>query len=139
MASASKHLRYGLRHYESACRIGDAKEFGWACVALFYSAHQLVHTIFDVDPGLRAEMRHPESHADPDLMSPGTNVVVKRHYRQVSVPYIDLFGTSTGIRYNGQVADESIWHDQLNNYKLIQQWTKQYLSAAGRDMPEWLN
>lgn len=123
---------------EAATTIDAGGERGWAAVAMFYVARDLAHAVFGCDPELRDEMRHPISHTDPDLTKPGTNTVIKRHYRVVEEEYLALFGVSLGVRYEGQHVNEALLNDCRRDLEGIMRWAAFQLRHASRDVPDWL-
>jgi hypothetical protein len=134
--SANKHLRNAERHFraaEATCK--DDETRSWAAVALFYSAHQLVHAVLDGEP-LADHLRHPDHHSGPL----GTSGLVARFYRHVAVQYKSLFGTGEAVRYSGQVVTQNAYDELLNNdFEPIRQWAAQRLRDAGRtQLPDFL-
>lgn len=105
-------------------------------MALFYSAHQLVHAVLDGHVGLGHELRHPEAHGGLT----GTNLLVARLFRYIDGPYKSLFGTSLAVRYYGQqVAADNYRERRNNDYEQIRTWAQQELSEQGRhSLPEFL-
>lgn len=140
MPSTGKHLKRAQQHLVVANKwASDEESLGWAAVVLFYAARDLVHACFDADPHLPAVCRHPESHTNQDLHQPGTNSVVKRHYRAVAAPYMDLYAMSTGVRYKGQEVTEQQWQELFEDFRDICRWAALELVAAGRYVPDWLS
>lgn len=139
MPSASKHLRRAQRHLQVADKwSADEDSLGWATVALFYAARDIVHAVFDADETLAAVCKHPESHANIDLNKPGTNTVIKRHYRAVEIPYMALYAVSRGVRYQGQIVGPSLWDESRQEFREICGWATQELRTARRVPPDWL-
>lgn len=137
MASARKHLRNGRRHFDAAMLFGgDPIGRSWAAVALFYSAHQLVHAVLDGEGALAEEMRHPLTHGRHDN-SPGTSTLVAQLYREIDLAYKSLFGTGKGVRYDGQLVAQSDFDDLLRlDYRTIREWARARLESQGRTLGE---
>jgi hypothetical protein len=110
---------------------------GWAAVALFYSAHQLMHAVLDGESVLSNELRHPESHAGPE----GTSGLVSRLYRPIAVQYLSLFGTGKAVRYFGQQVSQADYDDLRQcDYEAVRTWAARRLTDHGRtQLPEFLS
>lgn len=76
----------------------------WAIVALFYSAHQCVHSALSGEPELSKDERHPRKHnsyGGDGTGGRGTNQIVRDIFpRQVHLAYRSLFEASTRTRYD---------------------------------------
>lgn len=114
----------------------DPLTLSWASVVLFYAARDIVHAVLDASSTLPAAHKHPESHTNQDLKRPGTNVLVKRFYPRISVPYMDLYAVSTGVRYEGSTIDD--WPGLLADFDDIRRCAVAELVQADRDVPDWL-
>lgn len=138
MPSEAEHLRWAERHFAEASALAQDQHFSWAVVARFYVALDLAHAVFACDSGLREPCRHPKNHTDADLNRPGTNAVIKRHYRGVETAYMALYAASLGIRYQGQKVDRKV-HD-FNAAKLrdVTVWAAMNLAANGLAVPDWM-
>lgn len=141
MPSADKHLKHARRHLDVAKHMaGDPITLAWAGVVLFYAARDLAHAVFDQDPELQAAFRHPASHTNQDFANPGTNFVIKRHYRRVEKPYMDLYGIGLAVRYSGSQVTEEWWTGLVEDFRDVCRWAKDELTRAGRErLPEWLD
>lgn len=140
LPSADKHLKRAHQHLGVAKHMAcDPLTLSWASVVLFYAARDLAHAVFDQDRNLQAAMRHPESHTNQDLAKPGTNVVIKRHFRRIEGPYMDLYGSGLGVRYNGERITEKLWRELEEDFREVCDWAGHELTAAGRSvLPEWM-
>jgi hypothetical protein len=138
--SAKKHLRNAERHYRSAVATsGSEITRAWGAVALFYSAHQLVHAVLDGEMGLAEEMRHPESHGTGHGGPLGTNTLVARTYRHIDLEYKSLFATGKAVRYSGATVTEDDFAQHLTqDYSAIATWARTELQKRGRTLPaDW--
>lgn len=137
MPAATKHLKRAHAHLGVALSMAGAElTRSWASVVLFYSARDIVHAVLDASPVLPAAFKHPMSHTNQDIKSPGTNVVVKRFHRQIEIAYMDLYATSTAVRYEGQRIDD--WPGLVADFNDICRYACSELRDAGRDVPQWL-
>lgn len=140
MPSATKHLKYANKHREVAEKLATDDDCrGWAAVVLFYAARDLVHAVLDADPDLPHVCRHPKSHTNQDPIKPGTNVVVKRHYRALEIQYMALYSTSLGVRYEGQLVNEQLWAETWAEFVDLCGTARWHLDSWDRAIPTWLN
>jgi hypothetical protein len=117
----------------------DPATIGWATVALFYAARDVAHAVFAEEPGLGDPFRHPRNHSSIDLNDPGTNFAIKRHFRAVEIPYMDLYATGTGVRYEGLTVDVGLYGDMMSDFREVAAWAHRRLTDAGRTyFPEWI-
>lgn len=139
MPSRNKHLKRAQRHHQVADKLaGDLDTLGWAAVVLFYAARDMVHAVFDADPDLAQVCRHPTSHTRQDLDAPGTNVVIKRHYRVFESPYMDLYGVSVGARYEGQQVTEALYAELRTDFADLEHQVVWHLNHWGCTVPDWM-
>ena len=139
MPSTSKHLRRARDHLTVAHKLsGDPETLGWAAVVLFYAARDLVHAVFDADPDLSEVCKHPTSHSNQELANPGTNTVLKRHYRSVATSYLDLYSISLGVRYEGRRVDVEMWHELMQDWDEVRRWASRHFVDWQRAAPDWL-
>jgi hypothetical protein len=134
--AANKHLRNAERHYRAAILGGtDPTTRPWAAVALFYSAHQLVHAVLDTEDSLAPEMRHPTSHGTGVSGPQGTNNLVAKVYRHIDLHYKSLFGAGKAVRYDGALVSEADFQGLLeSDYAAIAAWARQELTKRGRTL-----
>lgn len=139
MPSARKHLLWAGRHLDAAREIQALTDPSWAAVALLYSARDLAHAVFDADVTLKDPCRHPLNHTNVDPANPGTNVVIKRHYRAVEIPYMDLYSMSLAVRYRGQQLNASAIGELVEQWAAVGRWARKELVACGRaSLPAWV-
>jgi hypothetical protein len=113
----------------------DDQTRSWAAVALFYSAHQLVHSVLDGET-FAGHLRHPQQHSGPQ----GTSGLVARFYRHIAIHYKSLFGTGEAVRYSGQLVTQPVYDELINSdYEPIRQWAAHKLTERGRtSLPAFL-
>lgn len=136
MPSAKKHLRNAERHYQAAVTAGsDEVTRAWGSVALFYSAHQLVHAVLDGETSLAEEMRHPQSHGSGPSGPLGTNTLVSRAYRVIDLHYKSLYGTGLAVRYSGATVSADDFEQYLTlDHAPIAAWARTELTRQGRTL-----
>jgi hypothetical protein len=138
VSNDADHLAWAQQHVLAGLAVADVGQLSWATVAYFYAAHDLAHAVFAIESGLRAEMRHPDSHTGVDLNRPGTNTVIKRHFPGIERPYMSMYATSLGVRYQGQQVSESRYLRQLAKLDEVKAWARRKLAENGCDVPTWL-
>ncbi|MGW6129710.1 hypothetical protein ACWFNE_06770 [Cellulomonas sp. NPDC055163] len=83
---------------------GDDPYVDWAVVALFYSAHQWVHSALSGEPTLAKDERHPRKHSGgpaAQVGGRGTNQIVAALFPEdVQVAYRSLDEMSRRTRYD---------------------------------------
>lgn len=138
MPSASKHLRNAERHYQAAVRAGaDPVTRAWGSVALFYSAHQLVHAVLDGETSLAEEVRHPQSHGSSPSGPLGTSTLVARAYRSIDLHYKSLYGNGLAVRYSGgAVSDVDFEQYMTLDYAAIAARARSALTRHGRTLQD---
>ena len=106
MGSREWHLARAKRHKEAADHLAANDFDDWAAVALFYSAHQYVHSALSGDPTLPRDERHPRKHTappGPESGGRGTNQLVAALFPdEINVAYRSLFEASHRTRYDFQ-------------------------------------
>lgn len=120
MGARDWHVARAKRHLEVADFLADASHFDWAGVALFYSAHQWVHSSLADEPALSRDERHPRKHtapAGPENGGRGTSQLVAALYPSISHSYRSLFDFSHRTRYDVQVLSQGLGEDEL--WKLL--------------------
>lgn len=135
MGARDWHVARAKRHLEVAEFLADSGHYDWAGVALFYSAHQWVHSSLADEPALGRDERHPRKHTAPageQNGGRGTSQLVAALYSHVSHAYRSLFDFSHRTRYDVQKLSEGLGEDQL--WRLL---FAQYDSV--RQHCEWLN
>jgi hypothetical protein len=140
MSSANKHLRNAKRHHDAATTAsGHPETRAWAAVALFYSAHQLVHAVLDGESNLTEQLRHPTSHGTGPQGPLGTNTLVAQLYPRVDLHYKSLFATGKGVRYEGiQVTEQDFVDLRDHDYAEVAAWARLELEKHGRTLPpDW--
>lgn len=105
MGSREFHLRRASHHLEVAEHLSGTPDYvDWAVVALFYAAHQMVHSALSGEPRLSKDERHPRkhtSHGGPGTGGKGTNQMVRNLYPSaVHVAYRSLYEASLRTRYD---------------------------------------
>jgi hypothetical protein len=99
----------------------------WACVALYYSALQLVDSVLCDDPDLPKDERHPRKHSGVVAGSRGRNQLVKSQMPTVSGDYRKLEELSRRTRYDMNL----LAGPDANAYdKAIEQWQRIQTYAA---------
>lgn len=116
----------------------EVELLSWVAVVAFYVARDLAHAVFDVDAEFSEACRHPLSHTNQDLAAPGTNTVIKRHYRSVSSAYLDLYSMSRGVRYEGQTVSDVQLTELLGELGEVGRWAQAQVVKQGRTVPDWV-
>lgn len=128
MGARDWHVARAERHKEVADHLAGAGHHDWAAVALFYSAHQWVHSSLADEPGLHKDERHPRKHTSPKGADKrGTNQMVRQIFKEISLSYASLFELSHRTRYdhdrlNDNMQDEIAYSFALIQYDEIQQF-----------------
>jgi hypothetical protein len=117
---------------------GEVELLSWAGVVLFYVARDLAHAVFDADPDLSSACKHPTSHTNQDLANPGTNTVIKRHYRRVESAYVDLYSMSRGVRYEGQRLSPDQMCELVEELGEVARWAESEFKRVRRDVLDWM-
>lgn len=113
--------------------------FSWAGVVAFYVAHQLAHAVFACSDFLPPQFKNPQNHASQDFHSPGTNYVIKRHFRSIEPAYLDLYSTSRAVRYEGQSLDDRGLDYMVQTLGEVARWARKELVENCRiDVPDWV-
>lgn len=124
-----------MRHKEAADHLRDHRFEDWACVALAYSAHALVHSTLSGDPSLAKDERHPRKHTAPADGSAGrgTNQLVNALFSSdAAEAYASLFEMGRRTRYDVTKLGDG-------TYKLLeyQYFTvKKYCDAINASRPD---
>lgn len=116
MGSREWHIARAKRHNEVAEFLAESFHYDWAGVALFYSAHQWVHSSLSDEPGLPRDERHPRKHTAPageGSGGRGTSQLVTAMYPNISLAYRSLFEFSHRTRYDLQTLSSSMGEGQL--------------------------
>lgn len=104
MPSRAFHLARAKHHLEVADHLaGNEDHVDWAMVALFYSAHQYVHSALSGEPALGKDERHPRKHTGgpgEEQGGRGTNQIVADLYPEISIAYRSLYDLSRRTRYD---------------------------------------
>lgn len=104
MGTRKFHLERYKHHRSAADYLNQNESFlDWAVLALFYAAHEAVHSLLSSEPVLRKDERHPRKHtsySNPRNGGRGTNQLVKDRMRPIYRDYIDLFEASRRTRYD---------------------------------------
>lgn len=104
MPSRVFHVARAKHHLEVAEHLATTEQFvDWAVVALFYAAHQWVHSSLSGQPGLAKDERHPRKHTGgpgDGQGGRGTNQLVAELYPEISAAYRSLFDLSRRTRYD---------------------------------------
>ena len=116
MGARNWHIARAKRHLEVAEFLADNGHYDWAAVALFYSAHQWVHSSLADEQGLARDERHPRKHTMPPGEGSGgrgTNQLVSALYGGINVQYRSLFDMSWRTRYDwdklANGMDDRLW------------------------------
>lgn len=89
--------------------------------------------VFDADPYLPGVCQHATSHTNQDLANPGTNAVIKRHHRAVETDFLDLYGVSLGVRYEGQRISVEQYEGLKADFQQVCRWIARISTpGAGR-------
>lgn len=110
--------------------MADGGHHDWASVALFYSAHQWVHSSLADERGTHKDERHPRKHVSPkggDFR--GTNQMVRQVLTPISVSYLSLFDASHRTRYDydrlsGTLDDSAVWKLLLMQHGEVAEFCK---------------
>lgn len=104
MGTREWHLKRAAHHLDVAEHLAKTPDFvDWAVVALFYAAHQQVHSALSGDPGLSKDERHPRKHVAPkgaDAGGRGTNQLVAATLPSINKEYRSLYDASRRTRYD---------------------------------------
>jgi hypothetical protein len=103
MGTRNWHIARANRHLEVAEFLAAGSQHDWAAVALFYSAHQWVHSSLADEPCLARDERHPRKHTMPPGEGSGgrgTTQLVAAQYPEIEVQYRSLFEMSWRTRYD---------------------------------------
>lgn len=116
MGARKWHVARAKRHLEVAEFLAENEHYDWAAVALFYSAHQWVHSSLADEPELVRDERHPRKHTMPPGEGGGgrgTNQLVACLYGGINVQYRSLFDMSWRTRYDwdklANGMDDKLW------------------------------
>jgi hypothetical protein len=121
MGARDWHLTRAKRHLEVAEFLATNGHHDWASVALFYSAHQWVHSSLADEPGLTRDERHPRKHTMPaGDDGRGTTQLVAAMYPSIELSYRSLFDMSWRTRYDYSKLASSLGEDQLWNLLFAQ-------------------
>lgn len=126
MGSRAFHVKRANHHLEVAGHLSGTPAYvDWAAVALFYSAHQLVHSVLSGDPTLTKDERHPRKHTSYGGEGTGgrgtTNLVRDLFPRSVHRSYRSLFEASHRTRYDLQQWDAP-WTRLHGQFEEIQRY-----------------
>lgn len=135
MGTRSWHIERSKHHREAADYLALNTDFlDWAVVALFYSAHQAVHSCLSGDKMLPKDERHPRKHVAPGNFASGgrgTNQLVRDRMSPIYRDYSSLYDASRRTRYDmlalGRTYED--WAALLDN---IVRWT----SAVNSTRPD---
>ncbi|MGV8979184.1 MAG: hypothetical protein ACOH17_14185 [Cellulomonas sp.] len=124
MSSRAQHLARAKHHLEVADHLSGQTEYiDWAGVALFYAAHQMIHSCLSGEPGLAKDERHPRKHTGgpgEGRGGRGTNSLVADLYvDDVSVAYRSLYDLSRRTRYDFKQLGEP-WPLMMMQYKTVE-------------------
>ena len=109
MGARGWHTARAERHLEVAEFLAAAEHYDWAAVALFYSAHQWVHSSLADEPNMHKDERHPRKHVRPaGSDGRGTNQLVREIFTPISVQYLSLADMSHRTRYDHDRLSESM-------------------------------
>lgn len=102
MGARGWHVSRAQHHFQVAAFL-EPKYPDWSAVALFYSAHQYVHSSLADEPELDKDERHPRKHTAPAGDASGgrgTNQLVRDLYPSIWVAYASLCDASHRTRYD---------------------------------------
>jgi hypothetical protein len=124
VSSRAHHLARAKHHLEVANHLGAQTEYvDWAGVALFYAAHQLIHSCLSGEPELAKDERHPRKHTGgpgPGRGGRGTNLLVTDLYDEdLNVAYRSLYDLSRRTRYDYHQLGEP-WPLMMLQYKTVE-------------------
>lgn len=105
MPSRPFHVARATHHLEVAEHLSKDEQYvDWAVVALFYSAHQWVHSALSGEPTLAKDERHPRKHTGgpgAQVGGRGTNQIVAALFpANVHEAYRSLHDLSRRTRYD---------------------------------------
>lgn len=130
MGARDWHVTRAKRHLEVAEFLAANQHFDWASVALFYSAHQWVHSLLADEPGLVRDERHPRKHTMPaGDDGRGTTQLVAALYPSIEIPYKSLFDMSWRTRYDynklaSGLGQAQLWGLLFAQYNAIRKFSK---------------
>jgi hypothetical protein len=131
MGARNWHASRAKRHLEVSDFLVDAEHFDWAAVALFYSAHQWIHSSLADEPQLVRDERHPRKHTMPPGSGNGgrgTNQLVSALYPGIEVQFRSLFEMSLRTRYDwnklAQGMDKAQWQLLFKQYRDVRSFTQ---------------
>ncbi len=139
MGAREFHLKRAAHHKRAASHLAESAEFvDWAVVALFYAAHQMVHSSLSGEP-LPKDERHPRKHnsyGGPGTGGRGTNQLVRDLYPPpVHLANRSLFEASLRTRYDfAQLGTQSALNSFYAQCDVVEMHCKM-LNMTRRDLP----
>lgn len=127
MGHRTWHVARAAHHLEVAEHLSQTY-VDWACVALFYSAHQLVHSTLADEPGVSKDERHPRKHTAPAgdaNAGRGTNQMVRDLLPEIHDEYRSLFELSHRTRYDSdKLGGPMLWPLARKQYDSIDKYCR---------------
>lgn len=130
MGARDWHVSRAKRHLEVAEFLADSEHYDWAAVALFYSAHQWVHSSLADEPDLVRDERHPRKHTMPSGRDGrGTTQLVAALYPSIEVSYRSLFDLSWRTRYDFKhlamgMGEAQLWKLAMSQFSDVRTFCK---------------
>lgn len=138
MGTRPWHLARARHHLAVAQHLAVTPDYlDWALVALFYAAHQQVHSCLSGDRVLPKDERHPRKHVAPggfENGGRGTNQLVRDRMRPIYREYIDLFDASRRTRYDFWELGEDAFAKFMAMYGHIESYVAQ-INRGRPDVP----
>ena len=139
MGSRKWHLARAEHHLKTADHLAQTPQFmDWAFVALFYAAHQQVHSVLSGEPSLVKDERHPRKHNSPYKASEGgrgTNDLVGAFMRSIQRDYMSLFEAGRRTRYETPLLGDDAYrkfrdqHDRIAKFCELTNRTREDIST----------
>jgi hypothetical protein len=141
MGSRVFHLARADHNLKVAEHLAEHEEYAdWAVVALFYAAHQWVHSALSGEPELVKDERHPRKHTGGPGAAQGgrgTNQLVAALYpRDVNEAYRSLHDLSRRTRYDMDrlAPDAAAYRLAKLQFTTVRQFCE-HLNAGRTDIP----
>ena len=131
MGARDWHIARAGHHKEVAHFLADGGHHDWAAVALFYAAHQWVHSSLADEPGMHRDERHPRKHVSPrGADGRGTNQLVSDLFVDIAEAYRSLYDMGRRSRYDHDQLSQGMENDAVWKLLLMQHSTIEQFCVA---------